>query len=162
MIKLKPFIQSDDSLCGPASLKMVLDYHGIDVTEEELAVAMNHTYASGCTNEDIARAARAYGMLSMSTEYATFKDLEWSLNKGYPVIIDWFCGDIPDGHASVVVGLDDMYIYIQDPLYEEVRTLTREDFYRVWFDFRETPISPDNLVIRYALMLIPAHSLLFI
>ena len=38
-IKIKPFIQSDDSRCGPATLKMILNYYGYDVSEDTLAFA---------------------------------------------------------------------------------------------------------------------------
>jgi len=36
MIKLKPFRETP-GLCGPASLKMILDYYGVSVSEEDLA-----------------------------------------------------------------------------------------------------------------------------
>jgi len=36
MIKLKPFRQTP-GLCGPASLKMVMDYYGVSVSEKEIA-----------------------------------------------------------------------------------------------------------------------------
>lgn len=162
MIKLNPFIQSDDSLCGPACLKMVLDYYGVQVSEEELAKEMNHTYEYGCTNEDIVNTARNYGFICSSSVYTGFKDIEWAIENNIPVIVDWFSGDIPDGHSSIIIGIDDENIYLQDPLYEEPRTIKKEDFYRVWFDFKDTPIRPDNLVIRFAAVVIPYNSLLII
>lgn len=38
MLKVKPFQETLHSdMCGPASLKIVLDYYGINKTEKELA-----------------------------------------------------------------------------------------------------------------------------
>ena len=37
-LKIKPFQETlNASMCGPASLKIVLKYYGIEVTEKELA-----------------------------------------------------------------------------------------------------------------------------
>lgn len=38
MLKLKPFQETlNASMCGPASLKIVLNYYGVEATEKELA-----------------------------------------------------------------------------------------------------------------------------
>ena len=78
------------------------------------------------------------------------------LEKGVPVIVDWFTrgrkdygdSDVADGHYSVVMGLDDKYIYLQDPEIGKMRKLDREDFMTVWFDFTGKYIKPNELVIR--------------
>ena len=68
-------------------------------------------------------------------------------NTGYPkkipVIVNWISrgrvdypeSETPDGHYSVVVGLDQNNIYLQDPELGHLRTLSRYDFMWVWFDF---------------------------
>jgi len=78
------------------------------------------------------------------------------LEKGVPVIVDWFTrgrkdygdSDVADGHYSVVMRLDDKDIYLQDPEIGRMRKLDREDFMTVWFDFTRKYIKPDELVIR--------------
>ena len=74
-----------------------------------------------------------------------------------PVIVNWFTrgrsdyGDsqVPDGHYSVVVGLDKANIYLQDPEIGKMRTLDRDDFMRVWFDFKPAYISSwEDMIIR--------------
>ena len=49
--------------------------------------------------------------------------------------MDYTDADVSDGHYSVVCGLDDKNIYLQDPEIGSMRKLDREDFMTVWFDF---------------------------
>jgi len=87
---------------------------------------------------------------------SNFEDIESWLKKGVPVIVDWFTkgrpdypdSDVSDGHYSVVTGLDDKFIYLQDPEIGKTRKLKREDFMTVWFDFTGKYIKSDELIIR--------------
>lgn len=60
MIKLKPFRQTP-GYCGPASLKMVLDYYGFSMGEKELAELSDMTLEKGTSAEDLAKAAKRLG-----------------------------------------------------------------------------------------------------
>ena len=71
--------------------------------------------------------------------------------------MDWFTQgrkDYPeeissaDGHYSVVCGLNDDYIFLQDPEIGGIRKMKRDVFKRVWFDFKGEYIKPDELIIR--------------
>jgi predicted double-glycine peptidase len=87
---------------------------------------------------------------------STFEDIQFWLDKKVPVIVDWFSrgtaqdddSDIANGHYSVVVGLDDEYIYLEDPELGGMRKIKRNDFMTVWFDFKGKYIMPDELVMR--------------
>jgi len=73
-----------------------------------------------------------------------------------PVIVNWFTkgrldypeSEVADGHYSVVAGLEDKYIYLQDPEIGKIRKLKRDYFMRVWFDFKGNYIKPKELIIR--------------
>lgn len=74
-----------------------------------------------------------------------------------PIIVDWFTrgradyndSQVPDGHYSVVVGLDDTHIYLQDPEIGGLRKIQRDDFMKVWFDFRGEKITSwKELIVR--------------
>jgi predicted double-glycine peptidase len=79
-----------------------------------------------------------------------------STEKKVPVIVNWFTRgridypeeDVPDGHYSVVVGLDEEFIYLQDPEIGKLRKIEREDFMKVWFDFKGKYIDPNELIVR--------------
>ncbi|MCX6765192.1 MAG: hypothetical protein NT148_01485, partial [Candidatus Nealsonbacteria bacterium] len=58
-----------------------------------------------------------------------------------------------DGHYSVVIGLDDKFIYLQDPEIGRMRKIKRYDFMRVWFDFKGDYIKPNELIIRQIIVI---------
>ena len=79
------------------------------------------------------------------------------VERNIPLIVDWFTigrddydEDIrsADGHYSVVCGIDDTHIFLQDPEICAKRMMKREVFDRVWFDFEGDRIRPDELIIR--------------
>lgn len=147
MINIKPFKQSDDSRCGPACIKMALDYYGIEASEDELCERCDHTYELGCTNVQMKEALEAYGLSCNIKEESNFEQLTYFVNRNIPVIVDWFSVDC--GHSSVVVDLDEEYIYLADPELGEVRKMLREEFMRVWFDWKSgETISCEELSIR--------------
>lgn len=157
-ITIKPFQESlHASMCGPASLKMVLAYYGVEKTEEELALLAGTDPDLGTSAEGIQKAAEILGFTVEIKNNSTFEDIQAWLDKKVLVIVNWFTrgrmdypeSDVPDGHLSVVVGLDDEYIYLQDPEIGKLRQIARDDFMKVWFDFTGKQINSwDEMIIR--------------
>lgn len=159
-IKINPFVQTDDSRCGPAVVKMVLDYYGIDATEDDLCPKLQHTYDLGCKNSDIERVFKEYGLKVHPKENGTIEDLKYWIDKKVPVIVDWLTPGVerddmfmPNGHASIVIGVNKDNIKLLDPEHGKVRTIPHKEFMRVWFDWEKTEeIGPDTkMVLRYML-----------
>ncbi len=157
MLNVKPFQETlGIGVCGAASLKIVLGYYGVVKSEGELCRMCGTTVELGTDDEGIVRAAGELGFCAEVKNDSSFEDIAQWLNRGVPVIVDWFTRgridyadeDVADGHYSVVVGLDDEYIYLQDPEIGKLRKLTREDFLSVWFDFTGHTIHTDELIIR--------------
>lgn len=157
MLKVKPFQETlGTSMCGPASLKIVLDYYGIGKSEKELAKLCQHDKDFGVDDEKIKRTAESLGFRVKIKNNSNFKDIEKWLDKKVPVVVNWFTkgrqdyseSEVADGHYSVAAGLDDKYIYIQDPEIGKIRRLKRDDFMKVWFDFKGEFIKPGELIIR--------------
>jgi hypothetical protein len=155
-LPVKPFQETLYSdMCGPASLKMVLDYYGVEKTEKELAELTGMVSGFGVDEDGIRRAAESLGFQVDIKNECNFDNISNWLEKGVPMIIDWFTrgradypdSEVADGHYSVVVGLDDKNIYIQDPEIGSLRTIARDDFYRVWFDFKGEHITDWNEMI---------------
>ncbi|MEI6494736.1 MAG: cysteine peptidase family C39 domain-containing protein [bacterium] len=157
-LDVEPFQETlNASMCGPAALKIVLGYYGTDETEESLAKLTSWERDLGASAENIGRAAESLGYKVEIKNNSTFSDIESWLERGVPVIVDWFTRgrddyvsdiNVPDGHYSVVCGLDDTHIYLQDPEIGGIRKLKRDSFERAWFDFSGTLISPDELIVR--------------
>lgn len=157
LLKVKPFQETlNMSYCGPATLKILFNYYGIDKTEKELAKMAGWDKDLGIDDKGIKKAANSLGFKVKIKNNGNFQDIQKWLNKNIPVIVDWFTrgrNDYPDsetadGHYSVVVGLDDKFIYLQDPEIGKMRKIKRYDFMKVWFDFKGDYLKPNELIIR--------------
>jgi ABC-type bacteriocin/lantibiotic exporter with double-glycine peptidase domain len=156
-LDVQPFQETlHADMCGPASLKIVLDYYGINKSEKELAELCKLVPGLGVDDKSIAEAAKALGFKVEIKNESSFEDIESWLQKGVPVIVDWFTrgrsdyddSEVPDGHYSVAIGLDENYIYLQDPETGGERKIDKEDFMKVWFDFSGYYLKPEELIIR--------------
>ena len=157
LLDVKPFQETLDSdMCGPASLKIVLEYYNTNKSEEQFASLCKVKKGLGVDDKSIKAVAEKLGFKVKIKNNSSFKDIENWLSKDVPVIVDWFTrgrtdyGDssMADGHYSVVMGLDDEFIYLQDPELGSMRKITRNDFMRVWFDFKGEYLKPNELIIR--------------
>jgi ABC-type bacteriocin/lantibiotic exporter with double-glycine peptidase domain len=156
MIKIKPFKQTP-GLCGPASLKMVLGYYGVSVSESEIAKAAGATKEKGVSAKGLMKAARRFGFNPYFKENSSLKDLEYFMRKKTPVIVDWFSED--DGHYSVVVDINRKNVVILDPSSGKRKVFPRETFYRIWFDFPGKFIkNQKDLILRSVLVLQKSRS----
>ena len=133
MLKVKRFRQNT-GFCGPASLKMVLDYFGVRKSEKELARFSGCTKTKGAEAGNLLKAAKKLGLKGFIKDFSDIKDIKkYVLQKKIPPIVDWFSTD--EGHYSVVVDVDNKNIYLQDPELGKVRKLELKTFKKVWFDF---------------------------
>ena len=157
LLPVKPFQETlFKSMCGPASLKMVFDYYGIEKSEREIARLAGTAEDLGTDEQGIKKAAESLGFKVEIKNESSFEDIQNYLNKKIPVVVNWFTrgridyddSQVPDGHYSVVVGLDDEFIYLQDPEIGKLRKIERNDFMKVWFDFIGEHINQSELIIR--------------
>ncbi len=167
LLSVKPFQETlSGGYCGPASLKMVLDYWNIEKSEEEIAMACRRDPELGTDDASIKKAAESYGLRVEIENNASFDSIQHWLDRRVPVIVNWFTRgradygneEVPDGHYSVAVGLDNIYIYLQDPEIGGLRKLERDDFMRVWFDFKPAYIkSWGDMIILQLIAIHPAN-----
>lgn len=158
LLPVKPFQETlHGGFCGPAVIKMVLDYYGIERTESEIAFMANKDDDLGISDQDIKRVLESFDLKVEVKNFASFEDIQDALDKDAPIIVDWMTrgradydeDDLADGHYSVVVGLDEENIYLQDPEVGRLRKFLKKDFIRVWFDFTSDHLEKwEDLVIR--------------
>ena len=94
MYDVKPYVSNRATDCGAVSLKMLLDYYGVDVDLDQLRNELNIRLI-GCTGADIMRVSRLHGL-----EPTAWKmDAEELIKQDRPAIIHWrmqhwvvFCG----------------------------------------------------------------------
>ncbi len=157
-LKIKPFQETlHKGYCGPAVLKMVLKYYGVEKSEKELAKLTSTTQVGWTDDKALVKVLKKFGLKAKIKNNGSFSDIKKNLEKEIPVIVDWFTKgrkDYPettvaDGHYSIVVGLDKKFIYLQDPEIGKLRKLAKDDFLRVWFDYvGEFLSSPKQMIIR--------------
>ncbi len=152
MLLLQPFRQRR-GLCGPASLKIVLDYYGVSVTEKRLAT-LARSDASGTRAKHLLAAAKKLGFEGFIKDSSDIAEIRTYLSKKIPVIVDWFSED--DGHYSPVAYIDQGFIYLQDPELGKIRKLDLTTFKRVWFDFTGDFLrNKSDIVIRRMIVVFP-------
>lgn len=146
MLSVKPFRQRP-GFCGPASLKMVLSYFGVEKNENDLAKLSGCSKAEGVGAKGIVKAAKSLSFRAFVRDFSGVEDIKGFVKKGIPVIVDWFSAD--EGHYSVVTGIDQRKIYLQDPELGRLRVMKLDEFKRVWFDFPGRFLrSKNDIIIR--------------
>ncbi len=145
MIPLNPFRQVP-GLCGPASLKIVFSYYGIEKTEVEIAKLCDARPEMGVPASGLITCCEHLGLHAILKDEAELKDIIMYVQNNIPVLVQWWCED--DGHWSVVVKVDTENIYLQDPHLGMMRAMRLETFYRNWFDFHQTIMKKENLILR--------------
>src|SRR3954469_17383894 len=84
-LKTRNFRQSR-GMFGPACLRMVLAYFGVDMSEMLIARACNASPASGTTGTNLAKGAQRLGLKAQIIDRASFATIEKWLRRGVPVI----------------------------------------------------------------------------
>lgn len=152
-LHLIPGFKQSPSYCGPACLKMILHYHGKEMTEEEIGIVAKTTREDGTTNENLLLAAQYYGLDGAWKQEGTIADLRAYAEKDIPVIVEWFSTN--EVHYSIVVGADEDQVVLLDPEKGERESFTPFEFMSVWFSFSGAYIKKNSDVrLRWYLPLV--------
>ncbi|MDP2925724.1 MAG: cysteine peptidase family C39 domain-containing protein [Nanoarchaeota archaeon] len=132
MHKLKPYKQTY-SYCGPACIKMVLSYNGIEFSETKIAKLVKATRELGTPIKNFVIFFKKYGFKNARLKYnSTLNDLEAEIKKG-PVILSWFYDF--NSHYSVAIGYTDKSLILAEPLDGKIKYISKKDFLSSWFDY---------------------------
>jgi predicted double-glycine peptidase len=125
---LKRTQQATDYSCGASALQSVLSYWGTDVDEHELMKLMGTTEQEGTYPEKMVEAARALGFEAEAIQDLSLEDVREFTAAGHPMIalaqvwrsqsqaaVKRARDEWDAGHYVVVLGVDDEYVYFQDP-----------------------------------------------
>ncbi len=153
MLDVKPY-KNRPAHCGPASLKIVLNYYNIPATEKKLAFDSKHSSHKGASAEGLMHAAKKYNCNGFIKDFADITDIRRCIKKKIPVIVDWFSEYV--GHYSVVVDVKEDSIYLQDPELGHLRTMKIRRFKSIWFDFvPEFLQKKEDIIIRRMIVIYP-------
>jgi len=132
MIKLKPVKQSV-GYCGPACLKIVMDYYGVSKSERVWAKLTKASRTKGCSESNMMKAAKKLGFKAYVKQRSSIEELKRLNKKGIPVIVDWFSPE-EAGHYAVVVGFQGNNILLADSHFGKIKKHKIKWFEERWFD----------------------------
>jgi ABC-type bacteriocin/lantibiotic exporter with double-glycine peptidase domain len=138
---IKPVKQSK-GYCGPASLKMVMDYYGIVKSQDYWAKQTNTSRKTGCSEREIIKVSEALGFKSYMKQNSTINELRELFSKGNMIIVDWFSPE-QAGHYSVVAGFEKKKLLIADPHFGRIIKHDIGWFQERWFD-----VINDELILK--------------
>lgn len=133
---MKPFKQKP-SFCGPASLKIALNYLGKRLSEKKLGKLCGCT-SDGAYHKGMVKGALAVKGSSVHTVVGASLDVlrRFIWQERLPVIVGWFSTD--EDHYSVVYKITRRCIYLMDPeLKSGKRRLSIRQFLKNWWDIDE-------------------------
>jgi len=144
--------QAGVAMCGPASLGMLLDFHGEDnISTRQLATMLGVTNSDspGASPSDIVSIAKYLGYSGSNVDVFTsavggLNYLRSNLSQGIPVIVSVNLQEYSNGHFIVVKGISDDFVTVNDPWTNSEtnseRQLGIDQFKAMWWSRYNTSI----------------------
>jgi len=133
--ELRPFLQSQNSTCLPTCLRIVLNHFGLELSEEQLAVACNTT-PEGTSIKEAAHAMRLQGFEVITLKGADLFELVDCVSNNRPAIAALDVEYLPYGksgaHAVVVCGFEKNEVRYVDPGLGREMSLDLLTFFKAW------------------------------
>lgn len=134
--KFEKVIQKADYTCGPAALKALLSFYGIDISEEKLEKLCGTTEEKGTYHWQISEALDKLNIGYLMKNNAKLKDIYKYIINGYPVLVD--LEKDGNGHYSIVIGMDNEKVRILDTdsksESEIYKKIDKNKFKDLWYD----------------------------
>jgi len=141
-----PYIRQKINFCGPACLAMVMQYHGLEITQDDIGYEMcAHIWSPRL--EDLSNFARKKGFYAEIKECSMY-ELLTSVSEGNPVIVRQRRSYLNEaGHARLVIGYDtiEKRIIFHDPEIDKELDISFKLFRELW---RLPGLSDMGLLIR--------------
>lgn len=132
IISSVPFFPSKDFQCGPASLAMILNFLGMEITVEEIAKDIYSESAKGTSDFDMIMFAQKKGFKAIQYS-GSIEDLKEKIRANKPLIVMtdegyWFYKKY---HFMVVVGFDSESVIVNSGA-QKHKKIKIEDFKKKW------------------------------
>ncbi len=134
--------------CGPAALKIVLDYYQRTLTEKEIA-RLCQTTSSGTNPKNIVAAARTLDLHAYQKEDMTAAEVKKIIRAGTPVIANFQLNPKKgEGHYAVLMGYSRNTFILSDPQDERgYREVKIGDFMKMWYELEDQTVR-QGIVVR--------------
>lgn len=104
MLVVPYFKQETDASCAAASLRMFFGYYGLSIDESEIRSFANTT-KEGTSREEIIDALEEYDFWCVDGVEGKIGDITAAIDKGHPILVDWYLWPEREGHYSVIYGM---------------------------------------------------------
>ncbi len=150
------YIAQSYNNCGPASLAMILNFWGLDFTQERLAGDLRpfNNPKGGVDdkavfNDEMASYAKLQGLQSLVRPNGDIEKLKLFVTNGIPVVITaWLHKGEDIGHYRIVIGFNDntQTILTDDSYIGPNQTYSYNDFMEMWkpFNYTYLVVYPEN------------------
>lgn len=157
-LKDQKYVYQTYNNCGPATLAMVLDFYGIQATQQEIADQLRPYNNPQGYNDDKAVTLDELALFAQSKQLVSFRRPNGDLTKlklflanGIPVItITWIEEKGGFGHYRIIKGFDEgkKQIIQDDSIFGQDQQIAYEEFMRLWqvFNYDYLVIVPTDKV----------------
>lgn len=128
--------------CGPATLSMLLDFYGVNITQQQIADQLrpyNNTQGynddKSVTLDELASFARKQNMVTFKRANGDLDKIKKLITNGMPVItITWIDDKGGFGHYRIIKGYDDLKqeIIQDDSIFGQGKKVKYDEFMRLW------------------------------
>ncbi len=131
--------QAFPGTCGPAALKIVLDYLRWPISENYLGRLCKTSIERGTSPQDLVRAARKLSFKADEREHLTIDEVKKLINDGYPIIANYqYRPEFGEGHYAVIIGYsDDEYVFSDPSEDKGYTTIKIADFMKQWYELED-------------------------
>jgi len=140
--------RQSEGLCGPAALKIVLEFHGSNYSERRLARLCRTTKEKGTDPADILRAARKLGFTAWQRQNFTAEMVKETLQRGLPVIANFqLTPELGEGHYAVIIGFSAKEFILSDPMEDGgYREVPIREFMDLWYETEDETVGQGIIV----------------
>lgn len=132
---MKPLfpVRQTPGLCGPATLKILLQHLDKEYSEDDLAKLCKVTPDTATSHDKIIDGAKAIGGVVETKTGASINDLREYIENEIPVMVGW--KDAKGDHYGVIYEIGKLKVFMMDPETESgIRILPIEEFETLWHD----------------------------
>lgn len=128
-----PYFKQDTGYtCGPASLQMVFGFYGIHESEGRLTEELKPDEDNGTDHQAMIDLVLERGFNCYVNDRSTLQEVEYLLKYRVPVVVQYIESSHDEDHYSVVIGLTDASIVLNDPWNGERLHISHKNFLDRW------------------------------
>lgn len=141
--------QAFPGTCGPAALKIVMDYLRWPISENYLGKLAKTTLNKGTSPQDLVRAAKKLNFKAEERQHLTIDDVKKLINEGNPIICNYqYKPEFGEGHYAVLIGYSDTDFVFSDPSENKgYTTIKIDEFMNQWYEL-EDKTTRQGIIIR--------------